>query len=83
LYQWERKQKGSQKTPFLAINAKGVEILSPKQKDRAPPPFENFQLIYFGMFTFKSFSNWYLNLAQIGKTLLKAKRRISFRGSFV
>jgi hypothetical protein len=26
--------KGSQKSPFLAINAKGGEILSPKQKDR-------------------------------------------------
>jgi hypothetical protein len=35
------------------------------------------------MFTFKNFSNWYLNFVQIGKTLLKAKRRISFRGSFV
>jgi ABC-type antimicrobial peptide transport system ATPase subunit len=27
-------KKGSQKSPFLAINAKGGEILSPKQKDR-------------------------------------------------
>jgi hypothetical protein len=26
-------KKGSQKTPFLVINAKGGEILSPKQKD--------------------------------------------------
>jgi hypothetical protein len=31
---------GGEKTPFLAINAKGGEILSPKQKDRTP--FENF-----------------------------------------
>jgi hypothetical protein len=30
----EKIEKGSQKTPFLAINAKGGEILSPKQKDR-------------------------------------------------
>jgi hypothetical protein len=30
----EKVKKGSQKTPFLAINAKGGEILSPKQKDR-------------------------------------------------
>jgi hypothetical protein len=30
----EKGKKGSQKTPFLAINAKGGEILSPKQKDR-------------------------------------------------
>jgi hypothetical protein len=28
------KIKGLSKTPFLAINAKGGEILSPKQKDR-------------------------------------------------
>jgi hypothetical protein len=28
------KVKGSQTTPFLTINAKGGEILSPKQKDR-------------------------------------------------
>jgi hypothetical protein len=27
-------KEGSQKSPFLAINAKGGEILSPKQKDR-------------------------------------------------
>jgi hypothetical protein len=40
-------------------------------------------LIYFGTITFKNSSNWYLNLVQIGKTLLKAKRRISFRQSFV
>jgi hypothetical protein len=32
------------------------------------------------MLTFKDFSNWYLNLVQIGKTLLKTKRRISFGG---
>jgi hypothetical protein len=30
----EKRIKGSQKTPFLVINAKGGEILSPKQKDR-------------------------------------------------
>jgi hypothetical protein len=34
LYHWGRKIKGLSKTPFLAINAKGGEILSPKQKDR-------------------------------------------------
>jgi hypothetical protein len=61
---------------------KGERVLA-QSKRTASPPFKIFQLIYFGMFTFKSFSNWYLNLAQIGKTLLKAKRRISFRGSFV
>jgi hypothetical protein len=34
--------KGSQMSPFLAINAKGGEILSPKQKDRITN-FKNFQ----------------------------------------
>jgi hypothetical protein len=28
------KVNGSQMTPFLAINAKGIENISPKQKDR-------------------------------------------------
>jgi hypothetical protein len=32
---------------------------------------------------FQRFFNWYLNLFHIDKILLKAKRRISFRGSFV
>jgi hypothetical protein len=43
-----RETKGSQKTPFLAINAKGGEILSPKQKDRTTTILKTFQLIYFG-----------------------------------
>jgi hypothetical protein len=30
----EEIKKGSQKSPFLAINAKGEKILSLKQKDR-------------------------------------------------
>jgi hypothetical protein len=34
----EKVIKGHQKTPFLAINAKGGEVLSPKQKDRTAPP---------------------------------------------
>jgi hypothetical protein len=42
-YQWGRKdKKGSQTSPFLAINAKGGEILSLKQKDRTTN-FKNFQ----------------------------------------
>ena len=36
------EKKGSQKTPFFAINAKGGEILSPKQKDHTTN-FKNFQ----------------------------------------
>jgi hypothetical protein len=56
---------------------KGEKVFSPKQKDRTTTNFK----------IFKNFSNWYLNVLQmvftkIGKTLLKAKRRISIRGSF-
>jgi hypothetical protein len=32
------KVKRALKTPFLAINAKGGESISPKQKDRTPAP---------------------------------------------
>jgi hypothetical protein len=37
-------KKGSQKTSFLAIHAKGGEILSPKQKDRTTTNFEILQI---------------------------------------
>jgi hypothetical protein len=37
-----RNKKGSQTPPFLAINAKGGEVLSPKQKDRTTTKFQNF-----------------------------------------
>jgi hypothetical protein len=73
-----RESKGTQKTPFLAINAKGGENISLKQKDRTTTNFQNFH-----MFIFKIFFNWYLDIFHIGKTLLNAKRRISSRGSFV
>jgi hypothetical protein len=42
LYQWEKVKEGSQVSLFLAINAKGGEILSPKQKDRTTN-FKNFR----------------------------------------
>jgi hypothetical protein len=48
----EKVYKGSQKTLFLAIYAKGGEILSPKQKDRTTTNVK----------IFKNFSNWYLNV---------------------
>jgi hypothetical protein len=55
-------KKVSQKSPFLAINAKEGEILSPKQKDRTTTNLKNFQLIYFGYVYFQElFQNWYLN----------------------
>jgi hypothetical protein len=36
----EKVTKGSQKTLFLAINAKGGESFSPKQKDRTTTNFK-------------------------------------------
>jgi hypothetical protein len=79
----------------LAINAKGGENISPKQKDRTTPPISKFlKKFSIGIFQIsipleiisqlvsiwrQRFFNRYLKL----KTLLKAKRRISSRGSFV
>jgi hypothetical protein len=72
---------------------KGEKILSPKQKDRTTTISKKFEIkdlvgTYKGLFF-----NWYLEIAvsSIGiflklvsiKTLLKTKRRILFRGSFV
>jgi hypothetical protein len=81
-------KEGSQRSPFLAINAKGGENISPKQKDRTTT-LRKFLIDIFqiGMFTF----NWYIFKTSISiyfqlvsiKTLLKTKKRISFRGSFV
>jgi hypothetical protein len=91
---------GLSTSPFLAINAKGGEILSPKQKDRTTN-FKIFEMMFYLVFTKVCFSNWYLviEISSIGifsklaskytsnwyllKILLKTKRRILFRGSFV
>jgi hypothetical protein len=88
LYQWGDSLKGSQKSPFLAINAKGGESISPMQKDRTTT-FQKLLIDIFqiGMFTFnwyifKTSNSIYFQLVSI-KTLLKTKRRISLRGSFV
>jgi hypothetical protein len=75
------KQKGPQRSQFLALNAKGGENIRPKAKG---PHHHHFEI-------FKNFSNLYLNVfdhvqmvfIKIGKTLLNTKRRILFRGSFV
>jgi hypothetical protein len=45
--------KGSQKTLFLAINAKGGEILSPKQKDRTTTTNFKFFEIKFSLGIFQ------------------------------
>jgi hypothetical protein len=43
LYHWG-ESKRALKTPFLAINAKGGESISPKQKDRTTTPIsKNFE----------------------------------------
>jgi hypothetical protein len=36
--------KGLQRSPFLALNAKGEKILSPKQKDRTTTIFKIFEM---------------------------------------
>jgi hypothetical protein len=66
-------EKGSQKTPFLAINVKGGENISPNKKDRTTTNFK----------VFKRSFQLVSNLFHIGKTLLNTKRIISSRGSFV
>jgi hypothetical protein len=84
--------KGLSKSLFLAINAKGGENIKPKAKGPHHHHFKIFEMedlvgIHKGLFF-----NWCLVIAisSIGifsklvsiKTLLKTKRRISFRGSF-
>jgi hypothetical protein len=50
LYHWG-ESKRALKTPFLAINAKGGESISPKQKDRTTAPISNFFETKFLMFS--------------------------------
>jgi hypothetical protein len=69
-------------SPFLAIHAKGGEILSPKQKDRTTTnefkKNEVFKLISYCVQKGEKVVS-----SKFVKTLLNTKRRISFRGSFV
>jgi hypothetical protein len=52
------KVKRALKTPFLAINAKGGESISPKQKDRTTMPIsKNFETKFL-MFSIGIFSNY-------------------------
>jgi hypothetical protein len=67
---------------------KGERILA-QSKRTAPPPFEKFLvdifqigMMIFNWYIFKTSISIYFQLISI-KTLLKAKRRISFRESFV
>jgi hypothetical protein len=83
----EKVIKGLSKSLFLAINAKGGESIKPKAKGL----HHHLILIMFRIFLNWYISNWYLIDIFKGrfskfvsiKTLLKIKRRISFRGSFV
>jgi hypothetical protein len=46
--------KRALKTPFLAINAKGGESISPKQKDRTTTPIsKNFETKFFQLVSLK------------------------------
>jgi hypothetical protein len=55
IYQRRRKQKGLAKSRFLAINAKGGESISPKQKDQrtTTKKFQNFLIKVFNWYLFK------------------------------
>jgi hypothetical protein len=59
---------------------KGGKVLAQSKRTAPPPTFQKLLIDIFqiGMFIF----NW-LVFSKIDKTLLKTKRRISFRGSFV
>jgi hypothetical protein len=43
LYHWGESKEGSQKTPFLVINAKGGENISPKEKGPHHHQFQSFK----------------------------------------
>jgi hypothetical protein len=51
----EKIYKGLSMSPFLSINAKGGEILSPKQKDRTTN-FKNLEMKIYLVFTKVCFS---------------------------
>jgi hypothetical protein len=52
LYHWG-ESKRALKTPFLAINAKGGESISPKQKDHTTTPISKFSKSSFQLVSFK------------------------------
>jgi hypothetical protein len=70
--------------PFLAINAKGGESKSPKQKDRTTTNFKNFvfpRILSIGILLCSKGGESSISKYDI-KTLLNTKRWISFRGEF-
>jgi hypothetical protein len=77
----EKILEGLSKSPFFAINDKGERILSPKQKDRILIGIS--YLVFMLHLSCKNKILIVLQLESISKTLLKAKSKISFRGSFI
>jgi hypothetical protein len=53
-------QKGSQSSSFLAINAKGDKVLSPKQNDRTTI-FKKLCIFQIGIKISQNFTNVYFN----------------------
>jgi hypothetical protein len=54
-------KKGSQKSPFLAINSKGGESIKPKSKRTAPPPnFTCVSKIFQFVSCYVNLFNWYV-----------------------
>jgi hypothetical protein len=99
IYQWGEIKKGLSKSPFLAINAKGGESFKPKAKGphhlkiskKLNNVFSWYLVIVIlqigiifsiGISFFKTSISIYFQLVSI-KTLLKTKRSISFRESFI
>jgi hypothetical protein len=77
-------KKGFNVLRFLRLMPKGERVLS-QSKRTAPPPIQKISSIFQNWYFSRKYisigiyiSNWY-----ISQNLLKAKRRISFRGSFV
>jgi hypothetical protein len=76
------KVKGSQMSPFLVINAKGGENISPKQKDRTTTQILKISFQIRISMCFQKGERVF-SIFKITKTLMNTKGRISFRGSFV
>jgi hypothetical protein len=61
LYHWGESKKRVLETLFLAINAKGGESISPKQKDRTTMPIsKKFRNKVFNVFIWYSSKKFYL-----------------------
>jgi hypothetical protein len=83
----EKVKEGSQSLRFLRLMPKGREYY-PKAKG---PHHHTFRKFLIDIFQIGMVFNWYIFKVSISiyfqfisiKTLLKAKRRISFRGSFI